>query len=639
LAAFRLTLLGGFTLATADGRPLSLPTRKDRLLLAYLALSPGRPQPRERLAGLLWGDRAEAQARDSLKQSLASLRQAFRQAGADPVRADRDSVALDPDAIETDAVVFARLATAAKSPDRATVLYQGELLEGIDSAGAEFDTWLRVERERLADLAVRALEQLAQCAASQTAVDEATRLGRHLLARDPLRESVYRSLMRLATRQGDRAEALKLYAACRGALQRDLGVAPDIRTEELYRDILTDRVAPSSAASQAPTSVDRPSIAVLPFSNLSGDTSLGHLCDGITEDIITGLGRFHILFVIDRHSCFAVAQQTADLAEIGRRLGATYLVQGSLQRLGERLRTTVRLVDAARRAQLWGDAYDIPISEFLALSDKVTGALVTTLHDRVESSLLEQSRRKPALAAYECLLRGIKHLRGYAPDDNRRALALFQQARELDPDYALARAYHALAQVIIHDYDAPDAVMAEALALASTAVDLDAGDSRCQWVLASLHRTNGDFKDAERHYRRALELNPNDANAMAGFGRTLAAEERWDEGLDLVREAMRLNPYHPEWYWQVLGGVLYSAGRYADAAEAFGRTTRRGFWARCYLAACFAQMGRLEEAAAEIAEARRLRPDCSLDKMRTRDFSPIDCERFVAGLRKAGMPE
>jgi adenylate cyclase len=102
---------------------------------------------------------------------------------------------------------------------------------------------------------------------------------------------------------------------------------------------------------------------------------------------------------------------------------------------------------------------------------------------------------------------------------------------------------------------------------------------------------------------------------------------------------MRLNPYHPDWYWQVLGAVLYSAGRYADAVEALGRATHRGFWSRCYLAACLAQMGRMEEAAAAVAEARRLRPDCSLAKMRTRDFSRPDAERFIEGLRKAGLPE
>jgi TolB-like protein/Tfp pilus assembly protein PilF len=420
-------------------------------------------------------------------------------------------------------------------------------------------------------------------------------------------------------------------------LKRELAVAPDITTENLYRDILTDRVNQRLAPSPRPA--DRPSIAVLPFSNLASNTELGPLCDGITEDIITGLGRFHFLFVIDRHSSIAVAQQASDLADIGRRLGVTHLVQGSLQRLGERVRITVRLVDAASRAQRWGDAYDVLLSEFLAVSDKVTGALVSTLYERVESSLLEQSRRKPALAAYECVLRGIKHLRGYGPDDNRRALELFRQAMELDRDYALARAYRALAEIIIHDYQPSDEALAEALALASSAVDLDAGDSRCHWILAQIHRLGGDFKSAETHYRRAIALNPNDSVAMCAFGRLLAAEGHWDEALERIREAMRINPYHPDWYWQVLGAVLYSVGRYADAAEALGRATHRGFWSRCYLAACLAQLGRLDEASTALAEARRLRPDCSLAKMRTRDFSPGDSKRFIEGLRKAGLSE
>lgn len=354
MAGCRLTLLGDFALVADDGRALPLPTRKDRLLLAYLALSPGRAHPRERLAGLLWSDRAEAQARDSLKQSLASIRQAFRQAGLDPLRTDRDSAALAPDCIAIDAMEFARLAGSSTQPERAVALYQGELLEGIDGLGSDLDAWLRAERERLSDLAGRVVEQLALCADGSANGDHALRLGRHLLARDPLREPVYRALMRVLAVKGERAEALKLYATCRDALKRDLGVAPDMRTEELYRDIVTDRLSSTANPPQPTPPAGRPSIAVLPFSNLSPDPELGHLCDGIAEDIITGLGRFRILFVIDRQSSVAVAQQTADLAEIGRRLGVAHLVQGSLQRLGERVRITVRLVDAASRAQALG---------------------------------------------------------------------------------------------------------------------------------------------------------------------------------------------------------------------------------------------------------------------------------------------
>ncbi len=640
MVACRLTLLGGFALESGKGGELTLPTRKDRLLLAYLALSAGKPQARERLAGLLWGDRAEAQARDSLKQALAGLRQAFRQAGLDPLRADRESVTFEPEGIEVDAIEFARQATESGACDRAVTLYRGELLDGIDGVTAEFEEWLRPERERLGDLAVRVLEQLALSSTPNGVSDETFRLGRHLLARDRLREPVYRALMRLHARNGERAEALKLYAACRDALKQDLGVAPDAKTEELYRDILTDRLSPSSPAPEPQRTSVRPSLAVLPFSNLSGDPDLGHLCDGVTEDIITGLGRFRLLFVIDRHSSSAVSQQASDVAEIGRRLGVCFLVQGSLKRLGDRVRITVRLIEAGSRAQLWGEAYDSPLSDILAVPDKVTGAIVSTLHGRVEDSLLEQSRRKPTLAAYECVLRGIKHLRGYGPDDNRRAVELFQQAMDLDPDYALARAYRAFADVVLHDYDeAPDAVFAQALSLASTAVDLDGSDGRCHRLLGSIHRYRGDIRGAERHYQRAITLNPNDANAVAAFGGLLAALGRAEEGIDRIREAMRLNPYHPDWYWEQLGIALYAARRYADGAESLDHVTRPNYWIPCILAACYAQMGRVEEAAAATAEARRLRPDFSLAKPRLSYWNAPDAEHLMEGMRKAGLPE
>jgi len=641
LAACKLTLLGGFDLEGTGGGKLTLPTRKDRLLLAYLALTAGRPQARDRLAGLLWGDRAEAQARDSLKQALAGLRQAFRQAGLDPARADRESVTFEAGGIEVDAIEFARLATEAGACNRAATLYRGDLLDGIDGVTAEFEEWLRPERERLAGLAVRVLEHLALAGAPDAAAEETIRLGRCLLARDRLREPVYRALMHVQARQGERTEALKLYAACRDALKQDLGVAPDAKTEELYRDILTDRLAgPSVVTSEVDQATDRPSIAVLPLSNLSGDSQLAHLCDGITEDIITGLGRFRLLFVIDRHSSSAISEQASDVAEIGRRLGVCHLVQGSLKRLGEQVRITVRLIDAGSRVQLWGEAYDCALSDILAVPDKVTGAIVSTLHSRVERSLLEQSRRKPALAAYECVLRGIKHLRGYGPDDNRRAVELFQQAMDLDPDYALARAYRGFADVVLHGYDdAPDAVLAQAQALASTAVEMDNDDGRCHWVLGMICGFRNDLDGEERHYQQAIALNPNDANAIAAYGVLLAALGRPEEGIDRIREAMRLNPYHPEWYWLDLGIALYIARRYAEAAEAYRHKSRPGYWVLARLAACYAQMGRMEEAAAAAAEVRKLRPDFSCEKLRRAGWNAADTQHILDGMRKAGLPE
>jgi TolB-like protein/cytochrome c-type biogenesis protein CcmH/NrfG len=635
LAACSLTLLGGFGLRSADGRDLALSTRKDRLLLAYLALNAGRPLARDRLAGLLWGDRGETQARDSLRQSLAAIRQAFRQVGLDPVIAEREAVSFNAGDIEIDAVQFERLAADSRTRFEAATLYRGALLDGIDGQTPEFEAWLGPERERLDSIAIHLVEQIAESAVPN---EPAIRLARQLLARDPLCEPVYRALMRLLVASGERASALKLYTACRDVLKKELDTSPDLQTESLYRDILTDRPAQSMSTEQA-AAPDRPSIAVLPFSNLSGDPAFDHLCEGLAEDIITGLGRFRLLFVIDRHSSSAIAGQTSDVAEIGQRLGVAHLVQGSLQRLGEQARITVRLIKAATRAQFWGEAYGCPMSDILTVPDKVTGAIIATLHGRVESSLLEQSRRKPRLAAYECLLRGLKHLRGYGPDDNKRAVELFQQAIDLDPNYARARAYRASADVILHGYsDAPDDVLDRALALVTTALELDESDGHCHRLLGAIQRYRGDMDSAERHYLRALEINPNDANVVVGCGRLLAYRGHLEEGIDRIREAMRLNPYHPEWYWVNLGSVLYEAERYADAAAAFGRVTAPGYWVICRIAGCYAQLGRMNEAKEAAASALRLRPDFSVANLRLRECQPAVAERIRDGLRKAGLP-
>jgi TolB-like protein len=636
LAGCSLTLLGGLGLRSADGKELALSTRKDRLLLAYLALNAGRALPRDRLAGLLWGDRGETQARDSLRQSLAAIRQAFRQVGLDPVTSDRDQARFDPAGIDIDAIAFERLAADPSTAARAAALYRGALLEGVDGVTPEFESWLRPERERLASIAVRLVEQIAQGGSSEAA----TCLARQLLARDPLCEPVYRALMRLHVVSGERAAALKLYATCRDTLRKELDATPDLQTETLYRDILTDRPAQSAPSGAATPTSDRPSIAVLPFSNLSRDPDLDHLCEGLAEDIITGLGRFRLLFVIDRYSSSMIAKQETDIAEIGRRLGVAHLVQGSLQRQGDRVRITVRLLDAATRAQVWGEAYDHPFTDLANIPDTITGSLISTLHGRVESALLEQGRRKPKMAAYDCVLRGIKHLRGYAPGDNERAIELFQQAMDLDPDYALARAYRAFADVVAFGYeDTPPELLRRAQEMATEAVRMDEHDGRCYWLLGLIHFYSGNLREEEQHYRRALALNPNDANALATLGAAMAGLGRHQEGIDHVRTAMRLNPYHPEWYWTTLGNIFYTAHRYEDSLEAYGHKSNRSYWVMSRFAACYAQLGRMEEAKAAAAEVIRLKPAFVIGELRRVSWGGVDTEHLREGMRKAGLPE
>lgn len=637
----RLTILGGFALELPGGSPLVLSTRKDRLLLAYLGVSAGKPQQRGRLAGLLWANRSEAQARESLRQSLASLRQAFRSSGIDPVHADRDTVALDPSKLDIDVLEFEEFVRTTNPA--ALELYRGELLQGFDPPTSEFDAWLRSERLRLEELAIGMLERLVASEPSSSTKGLILQVGWRLLDRDPLRESVYRALMRVLQAQGKRADALKLYKRCRDVLKAELGVTPDLETEQLYRDVLTDRSPqpaslPSGDGSQSSDS--RSSLAVMPFDNLSSDNALNSLCEGLAEDVITGLGRFRLLSVIDRHSSSVIAKRTADTAEISRQLGVKFIVQGSLLRLPDSLRITVRLVDASTRIQCWGETYSIPGSEVPTLPDKVVSAIVATLHSRLESSLIEQVRHKPSWDAYECVLQGIKHMRGYAPGDNLRAVELFQRAMELDPNYALARAYRAVADVVLHNYSAaPPDILAKSKAMVQEAVELDPYNARCHWLLGLILAWCGDWAGEERGYRRALELNPGDANVMATYGLLLAAQGHPEEGIALIREAMKLNPYHPEWYWIDLGSALYVARRYADAIEAFLHRSNPGTWVLARLAACYAQLDLMDDAKRTVSEILKLKPNFSIGMHRVGSWKFADLAHFAEGMRKAGLSD
>jgi adenylate cyclase len=153
-----------------------------------------------------------------------------------------------------------------------------------------------------------------------------------------------------------------------------------------------------------------------------------------------------------------------------------------------------------------------------------------------------------------------------------------------------------------------------------------------------IQRYRGDVRSAERHYQRAITLNPNDANVVVSCGRLLAFRGKIEEGIDRIRDAMRLNPYHPEWYWVNLGSALYEARKYADAAEAFGQVTRPGYWIFCRLAGCYAQLGRMDEATAMAGNALRLRPDFSVANLRLRECHAAEAEHIREGMRKAGLP-
>ena len=640
MAHCTLKVLGGFALTAKDGSSLALPTKKDRLLLAFLALHPGQPQPRERLYGILWGDRGEEQARGSLRQSLASLKEVLGAAGIDALEVNRDSVTLDASKLSVDALEFVKFTADPSHKEQAVELYRGPLLAGMDAPSPEYGQWLLPTRQRMEEQADALVESIASEIVSPALLTKAVALAHQLLGRDGLREPLYRALMQIKAKLRDRAGAMKIYVECREVLAKELNLTPELETEQLYRDILTDRPTLAEKQPQASGVSERPRIAVMPFSNIGGDMALTPLCEGLAEDIITGLGRFKLLFVIDRNSSAAVHQTTTDAAEISKRLGVALVVQGSLQRLGNDIRVRVRLVNASQRTQVWGEDFDCPTDDLPAIPARISKAIIVTLYNRAEDSLLEQSRQKPQLAAYELLLRGVKHLRGYGPEDNQRALDLFKQAVDLDADYALARAYLGFANVVLNDYDAaPRHILEQAKILAQEAVEMTPDDSRCHWLLGMICGSAGNLDEEERHYSKALALNPHDANTLSTYGILLGVLGRPEEGIDSIREAMRLNPHHPEWYWVDLGSVLYAAKRYEDAIEAFKKRLRPQAWVLSRLAASYAQLGKLEEAAKAAAEVMKQDPDFTVARQRGGGWMLQSVLHLREGMIKAGLPE
>jgi tetratricopeptide (TPR) repeat protein len=334
-----------------------------------------------------------------------------------------------------------------------------------------------------------------------------------------------------------------------------------------------------------------------------------------------------------------------EIAEIGRKLGVSYLLEGSVRRAAGRVRITAQLIEVAKGTHLWAERYDRSLDDIFAVQDEVAQMIVAALFGRIQEAGFERSSRMPtaSLTAYDCLLRGLAHFRAYAEGENQRACEMFERAVALDPRYALAHSYLALVQVTMDGWAAAAAeVLDAAFAKASRAVELDPQESRCHRILAQICLLRREYDMADQHIRQAFDLNPNDADAMMHKGQLLALRGRLEEALDCLEAAVRLNPLHPPWYNAPLGIALYSLRRFAEAAQALKRIPDQGTWARARLAACYAQLERSTEAQQTVADVLQLQPDFSTAEYMRKSVlleRREDRELLREGLLKAGFPE
>src|SRR6266849_1969733 len=406
-----------------------------------------------------------------------------------------------------------------------------------------------------------------------------------------------------------------------------------------------DATTAAEGAKVATMISSKPSIAVLPLVNMSGDPEQEFFADGLTEDIITELSRFRELIVISRNSTFVHKGKAVKVQEVAREFGVDYVLEGSVRKAGDRIRVTVQLIDAETDRHVWAERYDRKLEDIFAIQDEMTCAIVATLPGRVEAATHDRAKRKPTdnMAAYECVLTArVLHHRSIR-EDNAEAQRLLDRALALDSNYAHAHAWKAcvLGQSWIYGWCADrDATLQQMAAEVEIALALDDNDSDVHRILAALNLVREDHDKAAYHQERALALNPNYDLVVVQQGELLTWLGRPEEGIDWIRKAMRLNPYHPERFWNHLGRACYCAEKFAEATEAFARITRPDYTHHAFLAATFAQMGNTVAAAAHAAEVLKREPKFSVAVyLATQHYKQeVDRTRHETGLLMVGLP-
>jgi adenylate cyclase len=371
-----------------------------------------------------------------------------------------------------------------------------------------------------------------------------------------------------------------------------------------------------------------PTVAVLPFDNLSGPDD-SYFVDGIAEDIITALSHFSSLMVISRGSTFAYRGRDVSDRDAAAELGAQFLVRGSVRRAGNRVRINVQLLDAHAGSTLWAHRFDREIEDVFVVQDELSSTIVSTLAGRVEAARLAKARRAPPerLDAYDYVLRGKEHHHRYTAEDCRAAIEMFEHAVESDPGYAVAHAWLAcgLGQAMAYRPDEHDALLDGAQVAAERGLELDSSDSECLRILAQISLMRRNLQRAIRYQEQGIFLNPNDDRSVCAMGEILSYAGRSEEAEDWVRKAMRLNPYHPPRYWSHLARALFHQGRHREALDALQNIRAPRVRERGFQVAAASALGDSEEIAKSVAALREVVPD--FDPERFLQQLPYEDER------------
>jgi adenylate cyclase len=411
---------------------------------------------------------------------------------------------------------------------------------------------------------------------------------------------------------------------------------------------------PASVESMALPLPDKPSVAVLPFDNMSGDPEQDYFADGITEDLITDLSKIAGLFVISRNSTFAYKGKSVGVRQVAEELGVRYVLEGSVRRSGDQVRINAQLINATTGGHVWADRYDGQLSDVFGLQDKVTRNIVTVLAVRLTANDKERFTRKQTdnTQAYDEFLKGWNRYVRMTPDNVRETVSHFEKAIQLDPEYA--RAYAALAATYWQIWRRTwhrEIGYRRWLDVRTKAEELLEKALRDPTPLA--HQVAADMllqdqrnEEAIAEAERAVAQDPNDADSYIALAATLSLSGRPDEAIPMVERAMRLNPRYPSLYLYELGLAHFGGERFEEAALSLEKATAlnpKDRWSRILLLATYGQLNRSDEAAS-VLEMLETRHFLDLTSIRNIAYwypfkNPVDAARFADGLRKAGLPD
>ncbi|MDF3152465.1 BTAD domain-containing putative transcriptional regulator [Mesorhizobium sp. XAP10] len=580
----RLDLLGGFRLTSREGETLEVPAKKNRALLGILAVAPNQEATRHKLAALLWSDRGEEQARDSLRQALATIRKDFAELGADALALVGDRVALNPKFVTIDVVEFVAVCGSRDAVElrQAATLYTGPFLDGLGTSDNAFEDWLREVR---ADLSLRAIDLFERLAESVSGTERVATAER-LVALDPLREPSHVALIQAHIALGQTALAIKQYEACKLLLKRELNLKPG---DELQ--LLKQTIDELSKPQTGDASSHRPVIAVLPFENMSGDPSQAYFSDGITEDIITELGRFGELHLIARNSSFVFKDGLADAATIAKQLSVDYRLQGSTRRAGDRVRISSQLVEARSGNQIWADRFDRELTDIFELQDEIARSVAITVVGTIRTSAVEKIRRLPIsqLDAYDLYLQARVRMVRY--DTVLEAEPYLVRAIELDPNVATTHAMMAIMLTVKWLLEGDGDTLKTALAHSRRALKLGPKQVWSHMAMGHALIFTGELEEALLHLEQAVNLNPNESRARAIRALCRNYLGRHEEALADLDVCIARDPLNYDWLWDLRGQVLLVLGRYPEAIASYRNLNSYAFWAHAFLAVCHWRMG------------------------------------------------